>query len=179
MHPLSSESLNAGEGLPKFYGKDRLVLMTRDSHCVFAYWELTPQKEAYWQEQIGQDRWSQGVNVLKVNKFSYDENKIQESFHISLKNDSHNWYVHINESDRVYQVELGRLLEGGDFVSMITSNKVKTPRDSLSPLLDPRWGYLDFEGYPFYSRISKNHLSSMELFRHSKIYNHIKKGASD
>lgn len=167
MHPLSREVLNAGETLPSYYGEDTLVLLARDPHWLFAYWELTPGKVKEYLDKRGRNALVGAKKSLRVKKYDH-QGKEMTSFDIPLNENAEDWYINVGEPDRSYQAQLGFILSNGIFVNMITSNKCHTPRDSISSVIDPRWGYLNFWQHQLFYRSLKFNLNSAELIRREK-----------
>jgi len=157
MHELDRRKLNAGRTLPHAYGVDRLVLLPRDPHCLFAYWEVTPNLEQRMVEQFGPD-WATGQTVLRLVDLDYGR-----STDTSLHPGTDHWYLNAEGEDRHYRAELGRILPDGRFIAMVSSNTVRTPRGTISPVIDPRWKMFAFWQHRYYRRMPGG-LSSFELF---------------
>ena len=138
--------LNAGRTLPDAYGIDRLVLMPRDPHKLFAYWEITSRLIENLRNQYG-DLWDQGKNILQIIQV---ETNLKKEIEINAEADS--WYIDDLEADQTYQAKIGRMLPDGSFVAFATSNVVRTPRNSLSPVIDPRWRIFAFWQHYYYHR---------------------------
>ncbi len=159
MHIPDRHELNAGWTLPKAYGIDRLVLLPKDPHWLFAYWETTPGLIESLAAQ--HQAWCAGRTVLRTFNLDFKSFKT-----IDLAADTDNWYVNVEMADCSYKAELGRLLPDNRFISMLSSNIVRTPRDSLSSIIDPRWKMFPFWQHRYYRMISG--LSSYELFNREK-----------
>ncbi|MCG9968860.1 DUF4912 domain-containing protein [Pelotomaculum terephthalicicum JT] len=132
--------------LPHYYGIDRMVLLARDPHWLFAYWELTATKQDEFANHYGLEAWSTTHPVLRV----YDITGIDfngknalgyTDIHISESTD--NWYVQVGEPDRSFCVDLGRMFPDGRFITLLRSNAVTTPRASLSDRLDEEWMWIE------------------------------------
>lgn len=155
MHAPDRHELNAGWALPNGYGVDRLVLLPRDPHKLLAYWEITSELEQKYAQQYS-ERWTKGHKMLKLTNINTQD--VQDFVIDDLAD---NWYLEVNDADQSYCVQLGRMLEDGTFVVMLTSNTVSTPRDSLSSVIDPRWRMFAFWQQRYYRRMSG--YSSYEL----------------
>ena len=53
--------------------------------------------------------------------------------------DSNSWYLHLKESNKEYQILLGYYKENGEFQTIVVSNRIKVPRDSVSDIIDEEW----------------------------------------
>lgn len=157
MHAPDRYELNANWTIPATYGVDRLVLMPKDPHWLFSYWEITSSLNDTMRATYG-DLWEQGRMVLRL--FDLDSGNSHD-IHIDIVTDT--WYLPVDNADQLYRVELGRLLADGTFVSLLHSNTVRTPRDSISSVIDSHWKMFDF-WQQHYSRRMIGGLSSSELF---------------
>ncbi len=165
MHPLTRENLNAGETLPPFYGQDTLVLMARDPYWLYAYWELT--WDTINRRKEAGEPLDRGKKVLRIQKFDH-EGQVMSYFDIFLDPESCSWYIYAGEPDRSYQAHLGYQLPDGTFTSLLTSNRSHTPRDGVSSVIDPLWGYLNFWQRRLFYRTLKFNMNSAELQRREK-----------
>lgn len=132
--------------LPHCYGVDRMVLLARDPHWIFAYWEITVTKQDEFTNNFGPEAWSATHPVLRVyditgvdfngkNALSYTDIHISES--------TDNWYVQVGKPDRSFCVDLGRMFPDGHFITLLRSNPVTTPRASLSDRMDEEWMWIE------------------------------------
>ena len=62
-------------------------------------------------------------------------------------------------------MELGYVMPDGRYELILASNKVTTPRDRLSDILDEKWRLPDWQARKLYRRIALSHLSSQERLR--------------
>lgn len=156
MHAPDRYELNADWTIPAAYGVDRLVLMPKDPHWLYTYWELTSCLNETMRSSY-RDSWDQGRMVLRL--FDLDFGNFHD-IHVDMVTDK--WYLPVDNADQLYRAELGRLLVDGTFVSLLQSNTVRTPRDSISSVIDSHWKMFDF-WQQYYSRRMVCGLSSAEL----------------
>lgn len=107
------------------YGDNRIVLMVRDPHWIFAYWETKDQR----QEKI--------LRVYDTENWS--------SFDIEINGGARNWYVKVPAPNRTYCVDIGYIAPDGEFVAVARSNWVTTPLDRMSDVIDEQWMIPDWE----------------------------------
>ncbi|MFZ5650473.1 MAG: DUF4912 domain-containing protein [Bacillota bacterium] len=132
--------------LPQSYGLDRLVLMVRDPHWLYAYWEITATKMEEISVKLGPRSWDNSRPVLRVYDVTgvdFNGANAKRYFDCSLNEYSDNWYINVAEANRSYCVDLGRLFPDGSFVTILRSNIVTTPRDALSDRLDEEWMWIE------------------------------------
>lgn len=159
--------------LPNFYGLDRLLLLVRDPQWLYAYWEITATKIDEFTNTYGEDAWHHSKAVLRV----YDVTGIDfngsnaNDFHdIEIAHHANNWYFDVEKPDSSFCVDLGRILPNGQFVTLIRSNIVTTPRNSLSNCFDEEWMWI---GEVYQSILIQMGLSSAILVEELSRKSHI------
>lgn len=132
--------------LPRSYGQDRLVLMARDPFWLYAYWELAAAKESF-QASRGRRAWHLSRPVLRVYDVigvgAFNGGNANSYVDIPLSAEADNWHIEVGNPDRTYCVDLGRLMPDGEFVFLLRSNIVTTPRATLSDRLDEEWMWIE------------------------------------
>ncbi|AQS59746.1 DUF4912 domain-containing protein [Desulforamulus ferrireducens] len=133
--------------LPHHYGVSRLVAVAKDPRWLYAYWEVSATTQQEFIKKYGQDEWHNSRPVLRV----YDVTGLNESNSLTghsfqeiyIDPFADNWFIQVGQPERSFILELGRLLTNGIYVRLLISNKVSTPRDSISPRLDENWMWLE------------------------------------
>ncbi|MTI81323.1 MAG: DUF4912 domain-containing protein [Firmicutes bacterium] len=132
--------------LPHKYNKDRLVLMARDPHWMYAYWEVSATKQEELCSKYGSE-WNEYQSVIRLYDITgvnfFDGTNANSYTDIFINNDSMDWYLEIGSPDRTICVDLGRVLPNGEFVTVLRSNYATTPRASLSDRYDEEWMWID------------------------------------
>lgn len=132
--------------LPKAYGIDRLILMVRDPHWLYAYWEISATKQEEFDSNFGVGAWNSSRPVLRVYEVAGEEfngsNAISYT-DIGIGEENDNWYINVGKPNRTFCVDLGRIFPDGRFVTLLRSNTVTTPRESLSECLDEEWMWIE------------------------------------
>lgn len=97
--------------------ENSITLMVRDPFWVFAYWELTSETRKVFK----------GIPpVLKV------KNLTENSYCFLYTNEfADNWHIEVEKPGNTFEVELGYVVNGV-FQTLAVSNKVTTPRNSVS-----------------------------------------------
>lgn len=125
---------------PSGYGDNHIVLMVRDPHWLYTYWEINEKRRGEIIGEIGKDIFERSSEMLRV----HDTNS-WESFDLSLSYGARNWYVHVPNPGRTYCVEIGYKTPDGRFIAAAHSNWVKTPLDRMSDEIDEEWMIPDWE----------------------------------
>lgn len=131
--------------LPQSYGIDRLVLLVKDPYWVYAYWEVTATKMEEFASSYG-DIWNNSKSVMRVYDITgvvFNGNNAHGFFDIPINDFADNWHIEVGNANRTYCADLGRLLPNGNFIAMLRSNSVTTPRDSLSDNMDEEWMWIE------------------------------------
>ncbi len=132
--------------LPHSYGVDRLVLMARDPHWLYAYWEITATKQDEFTRTYGPEAWSSTHPVLRVYDVTgvdFNGNNAKGFMDIHLGDEIDNWHIEVKEPDRSFCIDLGRMFQDGRFITLLRSNIATTPRASLSDRLDEEWMWIE------------------------------------
>ena len=144
--------------LPSHYGRDRLVLMARDPRWIYAYWEITHEKH---QEMLQKHvlEWGFGKPVLRLYDLSPRAGE-PALVDVALCDEADSWYVRIDRPRHRFVAEIGRLFSG-KFVSLVRSNEVALPPETVSETISEEWSPLDWEAH--YGRFAGNGRTSSPL----------------
>lgn len=141
--PLPAASAAEAEyRLPTSYGQDEIVLMVKDPHWLYAYWDLAPTTASAFEQSFGLNSWNYSQPVLRLYDLTGNPNLNFEQApyqDIAISDTANNWYIFVGQPRHVFGIDLGRLLPQGQFVRLIRSNVVTTPSDSVSSEIDPNW----------------------------------------
>jgi hypothetical protein len=125
--------------MPAAYGVDRLAIMVRDPYWLHSYWEVTPESIVRAKEQLA-DRWEGHRWILRVHTYSEGNGQAgPELFDIDVHPEAHNWYFRVPQPDCSYEGMIGVLTRDGTFYPFARSNRVRTPRDTMSDVTDVQW----------------------------------------
>ncbi len=106
--------------LPARYNETKVVLMIRDPHWAFAYWDIEAQKA----QRVRKDANFEGL-VLRVH-----DCEPSSSFDIPLQWEDSSWYIYLPNADCEYGLDLG-YLAAGRFKLLARSNTIRTPRETV------------------------------------------------
>jgi len=121
--------------------KDRIIVLTRDSYWLHAYWELSRTTLQRAQAALGQD-WHAARPILRVMDVSSEDTTSASERHIRdipIHGGVNNWYVDVLEPPRSYRIDIGYLSRRGKFYVLARSNVVTTPRAGVTDSLDENW----------------------------------------
>jgi hypothetical protein len=121
--------------------KDRIIVLTRDSYWLHAYWELSRTTLARARAALGQE-WHAARPILRVMDVSSEDTTSAAERHvrdISIHGGVNNWYIDVLEPPRSYRIDIGYLSRQGRFYVLARSNVVTTPKAGVTDALDENW----------------------------------------
>jgi uncharacterized protein len=121
--------------------KDRIIVLTRDSYWLHAYWELSRTTLARARAALGQD-WHAARPILRVMDVSSEDTTSAAERHVrdvSIHGGVNNWYIDVLEPPRSYRIDIGYLSRRGRFYVLARSNVVTTPKAGVTDTLDENW----------------------------------------
>ncbi len=150
--------------LPRTYGDDRIVIMTRDPFVVHAYWEATPERldreKAWfgWESKLC-------VRIYDITGVMFDGGNAIGYFDQEVFERTGNWYFDLGRPGHSFCADLGLLSPAGRFLTLSRSNPVMMPRDGVSDVIDEEWLLVDEEFWKLYGYPEgfKGGVSSPEL----------------
>ncbi|OGO81020.1 MAG: hypothetical protein A2Y21_07695 [Clostridiales bacterium GWC2_40_7] len=113
--------------LPLEYEQDCINLLVRDPHWVYVYWDISKSRKDLLVREFGNEFMSKSVPVLKITNISKNQ-----SFFVRINEFSTDWYVNVADTNCIYVAEIGRKVTDNFFISILNSNSVLTPGDSVS-----------------------------------------------
>jgi uncharacterized protein len=146
--------------LPRAYGEDRVVLISRDPFVVHAYWEATTARLEHEKAWFG---WGSKLclRIYDVTGVQFDGRNAIGYFDQEVIELAGNWYLDLGRPGHSFCADLGLISPDGRFLSLSRSNYITMPRDGVSDVVDEEWMLADEEfwklyGYPegFQSGIS-------------------------
>jgi uncharacterized protein len=121
--------------------KDRIVVLTRDSYWLHAYWELSRATLSRARAALGQE-WHEARPILRVMDVSSEDTTSSAERHIRdvlIHGGVNNWYIDVVEPPRSYRIDIGYISRRGKFYVLARSNVVTTPRAGVTDALDENW----------------------------------------
>ena len=131
--PFTETFTDRGAPIPSHYGRDRLLLMVRDPNWVFCYWELEGPACEQLKQEHGRDVFDGVRWVLRLHS-----SRREEPDDVNVQPDTGNWYLHVSDNAE-YRAEIGIISRSGEFLSLVGSNRVRTPRAGMSDRVGTEW----------------------------------------
>ncbi|NEP24330.1 DUF4912 domain-containing protein [Moorena sp. SIO3I6] len=125
--PTSDTLVSVDEGLaelPEGYGESRIVLMPRDPHWSYAYWDIPYEHKQELRSHGGQQLALRLYDVTAIKLDYQSPHSIQEYPCDELARE---WYLPMPVSDRDYVVEIGYRCEDGQWLVLARSAPIHVP----------------------------------------------------
>lgn len=137
--PQPHASVSEPTALPASYNDNRIVLLARDPHWLYAYWDFNGEHFSKVQSQLGATEAPLVLRVFDVTYVEFNGANAWGSMDVELTPFATNWYVSVPQADAAYCAEIGYRSPDNQFVPLGRSNIVTTPRAEESPSTTVRW----------------------------------------
>lgn len=127
--------------LPYQYDQDKIILQVRDPRWLHTYWEVRGSTLDRLKSELGDEfyRARRVLRVYDVSQIIFDGSNSHRFFDIEIGERANNWYIEAEGPGRSWCVDLGLLLPGGRFITIVRSNTVTTPIEGPSWITDEEW----------------------------------------
>jgi hypothetical protein len=131
--------------VPVRYEQDLLHVLVRDANTIYVYWEIGNRRRWLASRHFQCD-WGALPKVLRI----YDTTGIYFNGYnahgfrdITTKPEAQSWYIHGLNGNATYIVDIGSYNLGRQFIPLLRSNPVVTPRDLKAGSAEPIVGVVD------------------------------------
>ncbi|AGB41092.1 hypothetical protein Halha_1143 [Halobacteroides halobius DSM 5150] len=152
--------------LPNDYQDNKLVLQVKNPQTAYLYWNYNQDQLEHIAKQAGYQNLSQVPFTLKLIELDTANN-----YHVTVDLKAKQWYLNDLNPGHTYQVKLGLLDRQGNFYTVMTSNRLLQPRNTISNILDKRWMTVEEEVKQIYWLSG---VYSTEDYSSSKVANKLK-----
>ena len=135
--PSGSENAVRGSRDLPTPSASRCRILARDPYWIHVFWELDEAhvyKVATGLEVPFEDlRWILRIHSLPPQADASGATQPPGFFDVDIAGDESSQYVHVGLPDRDYRVDIGLLTDRGLFCPLASSNRLRTPRDTMEP----------------------------------------------
>ena len=160
--------------LPYRYNQTVVKVLAQTPTTLFIYWDISDDDRNRFVEQYGEDFFNNTKPVLVIHN-----NTMHYSFEIEIDDFANSWYLHVNDANCEYSVELGRRPKyynesrhvdiPNNYLYVTSSNTIEAPNDHV--LFDKNIKTVYFKDVKTNIVTAKN-ITSISFFRNmGKIYN--------
>lgn len=118
--------------LPYRYNQTVVKVLAQTPTTLFIYWDISDTDREHYQELYGDAFFSTTKPVLIIHNET-----MQYAFEIEINDFANSWYLHVNDSNCKYHVELGRkpitheVSIPNDYLYVTSSNAIEAPNDHI------------------------------------------------
>nr|WP_296928482.1 DUF4912 domain-containing protein [uncultured Marvinbryantia sp.] len=113
--------------LPYRYNQTVVKILAQTPNILFVYWDISDTDRNNFISQYGENFFNNTIPVLLIiNK------TMNYSYEIQINDFANSWYLHVNDANCEYQVELGRRhKENPNYYYVTTSNNLDMPNNHI------------------------------------------------
>ncbi|MFH1691385.1 MAG: DUF4912 domain-containing protein [Candidatus Omnitrophota bacterium] len=123
------------------YQEDVIVLMARDPHWAYCFWDIkqkTLEKlSSHYANDFGVVRWV--LRSYDVSYIDFNGSNANRFFDTSIDPAVKSWYLNFGSPGTSWCVDLGFILPNGRFILVLRSNIISFPLDGPSWITDEEW----------------------------------------
>ena len=119
--------------LPYRYNQTVVKLLAQTPKTLFIYWDISDNDREYYKKKYGEYFFENSKPILIVHN-----DTLNYSYEVEINDFANSWYLHINDSNCDYRIELGRKaisntekLQINDYIYVTTSNGIESPNDRI------------------------------------------------
>jgi len=122
--------------LPYRYNQTVVRVLAQTPTTLFIYWDISDVDRANFVKQYGEDFFNNTKPILVIHN-----NTMHYSFEIEIDDFANSWYLHVNDANCEYTVELGRKPKyynsekhvniQNDYLYVTSSNVIEAPNDHV------------------------------------------------
>ena len=118
--------------LPYRYNQTVVKVLAQTPTTLFIYWDISDDDRKKYVEEYGENFFETTKPVLKIFNDTLNYN-----FEIDINDFANSWYLHVNDSNCDYRVELGRRpiqyseKNPNQYIYISQSNEIEAPHDKI------------------------------------------------
>ena len=118
--------------LPSIYHQTVVKILAQTPNCLFAYWEVSEKDKEIFRKQYGENFFENTKPYLIITNETQNYH-----FDIEVSDYANSWYIHIQDSDCQYKIELVRrpinqeIIIPESQVIITSSNNINSPNDHI------------------------------------------------
>lgn len=129
------------------YQEDMIVLMARDPHWAYCFWDVCRQTldrlKSEYPNELNAARWI--LRSYDVSYIDFNGSNAHRFFDTPIGLGVKNWYLNFGSPGTSWCIDLGFILSDGRFVLVARSNTISFPLEGPSGITDEEWMIPDDE----------------------------------
>ena len=135
--------------IPESYNLHKLVLLAIDPLWLYSYWEIKQEEidkllKKYGNEVINTDRLY--LQIFDITNLDVSTGQPNYKWEYKIHQYKGNYFINSNKPEKNFLAVLGFKENNGHFITVLTSEIVKTPRDKMSTNREQIWAKIDIDG---------------------------------
>ena len=117
--------------LPYRYNETVVKILAQTPTTLFIYWDISDDDKNSYIEKYGEDFFNSTKPVLIITNKT-----MHYTFEVEINDFANSWYLHVNDPDCDYSIELGRrpinhFSNIDSYIYVATSNEIETPNNHI------------------------------------------------
>lgn len=117
--------------LPYRYNETVVKILAQTPTTLFIYWDISDDDKNSYIEKYGEDFFNSTKPVLIITNKT-----MNYTFEVEINDFANSWYLHVNDPDCDYSIELGRrpinhFSNIDSYIYVATSNEIETPNNHI------------------------------------------------
>lgn len=118
--------------LPYRYNQTTVKILAQTPQMLFVYWDISDTDRKAFENHFGNDFFSKTKPILIIHNET-----MNYSFEIEINDFANSWYLHVNDANCKYVIELGRRpfkhtsTINTDYIYISSSEEMDTPNDHI------------------------------------------------
>lgn len=154
--------------LPFRYNETVVKILAQTPTTLFIYWDISDTDRNMYIEKYGKEFFNNSRPILIINNET-----MGYKFEVEINDFANSWYLHVNDANCQYKIELGRkLIENNyaeEYIPIISSNEIEAPNNHI--LFSELGDYVFFKDIKTNITEKKNILTLSHIQSMGKIYN--------
>ena len=125
--------------LPQSYGSERVVLLARDPHCLFAYWDVSAARRKRVRQEAASENLRTVLRAYDVTQVPFDAAPPARFQDFPVHGDARSVYAYVGKPAACFVAEIGYLRPDGAFFPLARSQPIWTPRTEQPGSAPGRW----------------------------------------
>lgn len=117
--------------LPYRYNETVVKILAQTPNSLFIYWDISDTDRTSYVKKYGKDFFEKTRPILKITN-----NTLNYSFEVEINDFANSWYLHVNDANCDYSVELARKpiynnSNIDNYIHVTTSNNIEIPNNHI------------------------------------------------
>ncbi len=134
--------------IPESYNYHKLSLFIVDPYWLYCFWEIKKEVIDELTKKYGNNVINPNNLFLRIYDISFiifDGTNAHKVWEIKVNGFKGNWFTNVNKPESNFMAKIGFKDKAKNFIEVLASNVVKTPRDKMSDNIVQKWATVDID----------------------------------